>query len=624
MRATPPALRVPLVYWENKMNELAGMGHNSPPPTAGPYAIYRTAKIKTAAQVAASANHMTRAVDTPNADPDRAHMNRILIGGDDPAADVMRLLPTVGQRDPDTDKMLRRTNSVLAIEILITTSPEWWDTATDAQKIAWEFDSMNWLKAEYGEANIAHLRLHGDETTPHITGYIVPLDPDTGALNCRRWLGERQQLRDQQTAYAASVEHLGLQRGVRGSTATHEAVRRVYGAINAQQPDVRVPAPSKITMSPNAWAAEATEQMLKDLEPTIARAAFADTERTKRKSAEAQTTKQRGRADRAEADRDKQKAIADRMRALPIEDVLDELGFVRDAEDPAKWKSDGFVINVGQKEKAGKWFDLAADKGRGGAIDLVCHVMKTDFKGSLAWLADRFGEEATAAALTRVYRTQARYDVREAIQERLPFTPPSPAPQHWKGVRDWLVNVRSLPSSYIDQLHERGDVYADDRRNAVFRSSNPDTGEITGAELKGTVEKPDGSRFAGLAEGSKKDQGGFRLGSIALAKTVYLVESAIDAISLYTLRRMEGETDFAVVSTAGARGTVPTFLERLRDGVARFCAFDNDKVGDTKAGKLGWDRLRPENHDWNDDLAALQSRDDTKATSTTSDFSPES
>lgn len=604
------------------MAELAGMGHNSPPPTAGPYAIYRTAKIKTAAQVAASANHMTRAVDTPNADPDRAHLNRVLIGGDDPAADVMRLVPAMDQRDPDTDKLLRRSNSVLAIEILITTSPEWWDTASDTQKAEWESTSMEWLKSEYGEANVAHLRLHGDETTPHLTGYIVPLDPDTGALNCRRWLGERQQLRDQQTAYAASVEHLGLQRGVRGSTATHEAVKRVYGAINAQQPDVRVPAPSKVTMSPEKWAAEASAQMLKDLEPTIARAAFADTERTKRKSAEAQTAKQRGRADRAEAARDKQKAMADRMRALPIEDVLDELGFELDADDKTKWKSAGFIITVGQKDKAGKWYDHAADYGRGGAIDLVAHVLNTDFKGSLAWLASRFGEAETAAAVTRMYQAKARRDVREAIAERPPFTPPSPAPQNWRHVRNWLTNTRSLPPSYIDQLHERGDVYADNRRNAVFLARDPETDEIVGAELKGTIERPDGSRFGGLAEGSKKDQGGFRLGSATLAKAVYLVESAIDAISLYALRRIEGETDFAVVSTAGARGNVPSFLERLRDGVRRFCAFDNDKVGDTKAKKLGWDRLTPKHHDWNDDLAALYSNDGND-TSTTSDFTPE-
>ena len=239
-----------------------------------------------------------------------------------------------------------------------------------------------------------------DRTTPHITGYVVPLDPETGGLNCRRWIGEKKQLRDQQTAYALAVEHLGLQRGVRGSTATHEAVRRVYGAINGQQQDVKVPVPPKMTMSPEAWAKEASTQMLKDLEPTFARAAFADTERTRRKGAEAQTSRERGRADRAEADRDRQKAVADRMRALPISDVLDALGLVPDPKDKAKWTGDGYIISAGQKEKAGKWFDHASDCGRGGAIDLVAHVLKTDFKGALSWLASHFGEAEATAVLS--------------------------------------------------------------------------------------------------------------------------------------------------------------------------------------------------------------------------------
>lgn len=606
---------------------MAGIGHNSPPQNAGPYTIYRTAKLKTHSQIVASALHMTRGRPTPNADPGRQHLNRTLIGGDDPAADVMRLLPSLGQRDLVTDKILRRANSVLAIEILLTTSPEWWITATEKQKKDWEAASIDWLKAEYGEENIAHLDYHGDETTPHLTGYIVPIDPESGALNCRRWLGERQQLRDQQTAYAARLEHLGLQRGVEGSTATHEAVRRVYGSLTAQQQPVRVPAPNRLTISPVDWAAEATAQMIKEFEPTIARAAFADVERTKRKSAEAQTTKERGRADRAEVDRDAQKKVADRMRALPIADILDALGFLPDPKDKTKWRTDGFIISVGTGAKAGKWFDHHADHGRGGAIDLVSHVMGGDFKDSLAWLADRFGEAQTAANLTAEYRSRARSEVRAAIEERLPFIPPSPTPKNWPKVRRWLIEIRALPTSYVDQLHERGDIYADARHNAVFIARDPATDEIVGAELKGTVEI-DGDRFAGLAVGSKKSLGGFRLGSIARAAAIYLVESAIDAVSLYTLRRESGDRDFAVVSTAGVRGTVPAFLEKLRDGVTRFCAFDNDAAGDTAAKKLGWDRVRPERHDWNDDLLASVAGeengdlDESSKPSAPSDFFP--
>ena len=137
------------------------------------------------------------------------------------------------------------------------------------------------------------------------------------------------------------------------------------------------------------------------------------------------------------------------------------------------------------------------------------------------------------------------------MAEREPFTPPQPAPEHWQAVREHLTTARALPHVYIDRLHELGDLYADARRNAVFVCRDPETNRITGAEIKGTLPRPDGTRFTGMAPGSRKDGGGFRVGDIARAATVYLVESAIDAISLFRLRQDAGERGHAVVSTAG-------------------------------------------------------------------------
>ena len=147
-------------------------------------------KIKTAGALAASANHMTRAVPTPNADPRRAQMNRVFIGSDDPAADAAALIPALDAVD-DAGKKRRRSNSVIAIEVLLTASPEWWADASAEQQQDWLDRSTAWLVQEYGRENIAHLRLHGDERTPHLTGYVVPLDPDTGHLNARRWIEAR-------------------------------------------------------------------------------------------------------------------------------------------------------------------------------------------------------------------------------------------------------------------------------------------------------------------------------------------------------------------------------------------------------------------------------------------------
>ena len=77
-----------------------------------PFAIYRHEKIKTAQALTASANHMTRAADTPNADPTRAALNRVLIGSADPAADAAALIPAPDAVDEGGRSAAARTRSL--------------------------------------------------------------------------------------------------------------------------------------------------------------------------------------------------------------------------------------------------------------------------------------------------------------------------------------------------------------------------------------------------------------------------------------------------------------------------------------------------------------------------------
>lgn len=588
------------------------MSANEPDGT-GPFAVYRNAKIRSLGALGASSAHMMRTIPTPNADPGRAHMNRAIIGTDDPAADVRALLPPVGARN-ERGHLLRRKNSVLAIEVLLTMSPEWWDAATKPDREDWLRRSVDWLKEEYGAENVACLRFHGDERTGHLTGYIVPRDPETGALNARRWTGGGWRLSEQQDAYAEAMAPTGLKRGIKGSTAHHESVRRFYGALGLPVQPATVPVPPRLILSPQDWAEEAARQMTTELEPVVARARVAGIEQTKRKAVQAQARKDRARAERAESRLASEKAVADRLRALDLARVLDALGFEQDPHEKIRWKADGFNITLGEGTKAGKWFDHAAERGRGGAIDLVAHVMGSDFKGAVAWLASQFGEGAAAADLTAQLHRQAVVQVKEAITERDPFTPPAAAPEHWPEVRRHLVEDRALPARYIDRLHELGDCYADTRRNAVFLCRDEE-GRAVGAELKGTVAREDGSRFTGMTPGSRKDVGGFRIGTLARAAVVYLVESAIDAISLARLRQMDGEKDFAVVSTAGHTPEPRSWFAGLAETVRRVCAFDNDPPGNKAAEALRrhrFERLRPAGKDWNDDLRALVAQGDTQ------------
>jgi len=244
------------------------------------YAIYRHSKHKNMGTVAASSLHMNRMSPTPNADRDRSHLNRILIGGEDPAADVAALVPALDAIDQDGKKR-RRSNSVVALEVLLTASPEWWEDATPDQQQEWLDTSTAWLVEEYGRENIAHLRLHGDERTPHLTGFIVPLDPENGHLNARRWVGGARRCAQQQTDYAAAVEPLGLVRGVEGSTAEHESVKRHYGQIAQPIAKLSIARPPRILLDPEGWAAEQRQSLAQQAGPVFARARTAESDRTR-------------------------------------------------------------------------------------------------------------------------------------------------------------------------------------------------------------------------------------------------------------------------------------------------------------------------------------------------------
>src|SRR5436309_3221341 len=89
------------------------------------YAIMRLSKVKTMAHVAGLGKHVERERDTPNADPDRTHLNERLSGSGDWYADVqarLQVAPAI------------RRNAVLSIEMLLGASPEWWTQGTEAEQ----------------------------------------------------------------------------------------------------------------------------------------------------------------------------------------------------------------------------------------------------------------------------------------------------------------------------------------------------------------------------------------------------------------------------------------------------------------------------------------------------------
>lgn len=237
------------------------------------YAILRTQKLKSGIAVRRSMKHAFREQDTPNADPSRTPDNTH-IG----AKSVDEALQRFNARLPEKV----RKNAVLAVEYLITASPEDMKGKTRAEQDEYFRDGLEWLKRRHGVENIVYAGVHRDETTPHMYAYVVPLDRQ-GKLNCRSFLGGAQALSEMQTEFAREVgKQHGLERGVEGSKARHTSIQQYYARVQAatpKTPDIDVPE-AKMLEGKEAYGRRVAQSVLDQLGPEVrslqAKAAHAD------------------------------------------------------------------------------------------------------------------------------------------------------------------------------------------------------------------------------------------------------------------------------------------------------------------------------------------------------------
>lgn len=187
-----------------------------------PYAIMRAKKLKTFGNVAASLQHCFRDRETPNADTERTHHNQHFAAHSTDSA-----MGKLRDRLPEK----RRKDAVLAVEYVMTASPEWWKTASESQQQAFFQKSMAWLEAKYGKENIFVATVHHDETSPHLSAFVVPVTAD-GRLSAKDFIGDRKKMAADQTSFAQAVAPLGLERGIAGSNATHQTIRDYYTGLN--------------------------------------------------------------------------------------------------------------------------------------------------------------------------------------------------------------------------------------------------------------------------------------------------------------------------------------------------------------------------------------------------------
>ena len=185
------------------------------------YAIMRAEKLVNMGSVAASMQHCYRERETRNADPKRTPDNQHLVAKntDEAMGKLRALLPEK-----------RRKDAVLAVEYVMSASPEWFATATPEQEKALFQQSLQWLADKYGADRIITASIHRDETTPHLSAFVAAADSGQTP--------ERQGVHRQSGQDARGSDQLrrvcgqsGLGTRIEGSMANHQRIQQYYAAI---------------------------------------------------------------------------------------------------------------------------------------------------------------------------------------------------------------------------------------------------------------------------------------------------------------------------------------------------------------------------------------------------------
>jgi len=287
-----------------------------------------------------------------------------------------------------------------------------------------------------------------------------------------------------------------------------------------------------------------------------------------------------------------------RLRAVPLEVVLQRLGAARDPKDPAhNWRLGASRITVTESRfydhnAAGALHRMRDGRaGGGGAIDLVQYLKDVGFREALRELG---GLDITTAVSAMAARTAAK----EPASDNRPL--PTPVPDRIARAAWYLTVVRKIPELLVKEEVKGGQLFADARGNVVFRLRD-EMGREVGYEVRGTYDKPYHS-----VHGEK----GLFITKADAARSVAFVESGIEALSYRALRGTG-----IIVSTTGSAVERPAAMARqlMVRGYEIVAAFNADKSGDRLAERLqevlgtAVQRDRPSGEhgkDWNDQLKA--------------------
>lgn len=239
-----------------------------------------------------------------------------------------------------------------------------------------------------------------------------------------------------------------------------------------------------------------------------------------------------------------------------------------------------------------RWYRHSREIG-GGPIQFMQHFYGMDFVEAVKYLLD--GEEG--AEFVQASRTP---------EPKLPFTPPKLS-KNMHRTFAYLIKTRKIDADIVQHfVNEKKILETEEHHNTAFCGYD-EKGEMKQMHLRSTLP---GNRFFMDIDGSDKQ---YYFRHIGTNSDVYVFEAPIDMLSYITMNKGNWQESSYVCLGGVAIDALKNVLSTNEQISKVYMCVDRDDAGDKTVKRIGdelnemgyeWERIFPENKDWNEDLTA--------------------
>lgn len=239
-----------------------------------------------------------------------------------------------------------------------------------------------------------------------------------------------------------------------------------------------------------------------------------------------------------------------------------------------------------------RWYRHSREIG-GGPIQFMQHFYGMDFVDAVKYLLG--GEEG--AEFVQASRTP---------ETKQPFVPPQLS-KNMHRTFAYLIKTRKIDADIVQHFVNEKKIFETEEYHNVAFCGYDEKGEMKQMHLRSTLP---GNRFFLDIDGSDKQ---YYFRHIGTNSDVYVFEAPIDMLSYITMNKENWQESSYVCLGGVAIDALKNVLNTNEQISKVYMCVDRDDAGDKTVKRIGdelnemgyeWERVFPENKDWNEDLTA--------------------